>query len=272
MRFPWSAPPAPPPLPPPLTIAGKVLSFTAPSVTDSTFPAVATTVICIVLTIMAILIAKKRTKLALLPEHLRLGVTLAVRTHKSGAKFDVAMSSAQKAAFETALVEDFDSIETSLSKVDVSKATCRNPADTRAILDELEKRVGFAACNAQIVGVLREALVARGRAALARLPAAERGRSVLASRLILLLKKMGKLREARLLSEEALQARRATLGERHPSTLSSIHRMGLLLKEMGKLDEARPLLEEAAHLGKAAMGERHPDTLIFAADLDALLK
>ena len=95
---------------------------------------------------------------------------------------------------------------------------------------------------------------------------------MLASRLILLLKKMGKLREARLLSEEALQARRATLGDRHPSTLSSIHRMGLLLKEMGKLDEARPLLEEAAHLGKAAMGERHPDTLIFAADLDALLK
>ena len=270
--FPWSAPPAPPPLPPPLTIAGKVLSFTAPSVTDSTFPAIATAVICVVLTIVAILIAKKRTKLALLPDHLRLGVTLAVRTHKSGAKFDVAMSSAQKAALEKALVEDFDSIETSLSKVDVSKATCRNPADTRAILDELEKRVGFAACNTQIVGVLREALVARGRAALARLPAAERGRSVLASRLILLLKKMGKLREARLLSEEALQARRATLGDRHPSTLSSIHRMGLLLKEMGKLDEARPLLEEAAHLGKAAMGERHPDTLIFAADLDALLK
>ena len=135
MRFPWSAPPAPPPLPPPLTIAGKVLSFTAPSVTDSTFPAIATAVICIVLTIVAILIVKKRTKLALLPEHLRLGVTLAVRTHKSGAKFDVAMSSAQKAAFDTALVEDFDSIETSLSKVDVSKATCRNPADTRAILD-----------------------------------------------------------------------------------------------------------------------------------------
>ena len=272
MRFPWSAPPAPPPLPPSRTIVGKVLSITAPSVTDSTFPAIATAVICVVLTIMAILIARKRIKLALLPEHLRLGVTLAVRTHKSGAKFDVAMSSAQQAAFEKALIEDFDSIETSLSKVDVRTATCRNAADTRAILDELEKRVGFAACNTQIVSVLRETLVARGRAALARLPAAERGRSVLASRLILLLKDMGKLREARRLSEEALQARRATLGDRHPSTLASIHRMGLLLKEMGKLDEARPLLEEAAHLGKAAMGERHPDTLIFAADLDALLK
>ena len=37
----------------------------------------ATAVICIVLTIVAILIAKKRTKLALLPERLRLGVTLA---------------------------------------------------------------------------------------------------------------------------------------------------------------------------------------------------
>ena len=272
MRFPWSAPPAPPPLPPPLTIAGKVLSFTAPSVTDSTFPAIATAIICIVLTIVAILIAKKRTKLALLPEHLRLGVTLAVRTHKSGAKFDVAMSSAQKAAFETALVEDFDSIETSLSKVDVSKATCRNPADTRAILDELEKHVGFAACNTQIVGVLREALVARGRAALARLPEGERGTSVLLSNLGVLLRDMGKLEEARPLYEEYMQGCKETLGDRHPHTLVSINGMGALLQDLGKLEEARPLLEEGLQARRETLGDRHPHTLISISNMGQLLQ
>ena len=100
-------------------------------------------------------------------------------TQKSGAQFDVVMSSAQQAAFEEALVSDFDSIQTSLSKVDVRIATCRNPEDTKAILDELEQGVGFVACNTLVIGLLREALVTQGRAALARLPAAERGTSAL---------------------------------------------------------------------------------------------
>jgi len=60
-----------------------------------------------------------------------------------------------------------------------------------------------------------------------------------------LLLAMGKLEEARPLYEEALQARKETLGDRHPETLTSISNMGGLLKKMGKLHEARPLYEEA---------------------------
>ena len=92
------------------------------------------------------------------------------------------------------LVYDFDSIETSLSKVDVRSATCRNFDDTKAILDELEQGVGFVACNTLVIGLLHEALVAQGRAALARLPAAERGTSALIDNLGRLLKKMGQLK------------------------------------------------------------------------------
>ena len=61
----------------------------------------------------------------------------------------------------------------------------------------------------------------------------------------LLMHDMGQLEEARPLYEEALQARRETLGDRHPSTLSSIKNMGQLLKDMGQLKEAKPLLREA---------------------------
>ena len=46
-------------------------------------------------------------------------------TQASGARFEVVMSAEQQAAFETALVEDFDSIATKLSEVDVRKAVCR---------------------------------------------------------------------------------------------------------------------------------------------------
>ena len=45
----------------------------------------------------------------------------------------------------------------------------------------------------------------------------------------LLLQDMGQLEEARPLYEEALQARRETLGDRHPNTLVSISGMGTLL-------------------------------------------
>ena len=72
---------------------------------------------------------------------------------------------------------------------------------------------------------------------------------------------MGKREEARPLFEEALQACRATLGDRHPSTLTSINNLGLLLHAMGKLEEARPLLEEALQAQRETLGDRHPDTL-----------
>ena len=71
--------------------------------------------------------------------------------------------------------------------------------------------MGFDQCNALVVGLLREALVAQGRAALGRLPAAERRGSVLLYNMGYLLERMGKLEEARPLYEEELQARRETL-------------------------------------------------------------
>ena len=62
------------------------------------------------------------------------------------------------------------------------------------------------------------------------------------------------------LFEEALQARRETLGDR---TLGPISNMGQLLKTMGKLAEARPLYEEGlqVRVGLETLGDRHPHTL-----------
>ena len=111
-------------------------------------------------------------------------------TQASGARFDLMMSSAQQRAFETALVDNFDSIKASLSRVDVRTCECRNKEDTKAILAELEKDVGFVECNKLVVGLLNGALAEQGRLALGRLPAAERGTSKLIFFLALLLKVM----------------------------------------------------------------------------------
>ena len=83
-------------------------------------------------------------------------ITEVYHTQKSGAQFDVVMSSAQQVAFEEALVDDFESIEASLAKVDVRTATCRKEEDTKAILGELERDVGFVACNTLVLGLLRD--------------------------------------------------------------------------------------------------------------------
>ena len=74
------------------------------------------------------------------------------------------------------------------------------------------------------------------------------------------------------LFEEALQARRAALGDRHPATLISISNMGSLLQAMGKLEEARPLVEEALQARRETLGNRHPDTLLSIGNLADLLR
>ena len=67
----------------------------------------------------------------------------------------------------------------------------------------------------------------------------------------MLLKAQGKLDEAGVLLREALEASRATLGDRHPDTLGSINNLGRLLHDQGRLGEAETLLLEA-HDGCAA--------------------
>ena len=60
----------------------------------------------------------------------------------------------------------------------------------------------------------------------------------------MLLEAMGKLDEARPLLEEALQARRETLGDRHPDTLRSVGNTGDLLEHQGMLSAAIPFFTE----------------------------
>ena len=123
--------------------------------------------------------------------------------------------------------------------MDVRTAECRNPDDTKAILNELEQGV---ACNTLVLGLLREALIAQARLALGRLPAAERGTSALTNNLGRLLMDMGKLEEARPLLEEVMQTSKETLGDRHPRTLSYIGNMADLLRATGFLAEAELIL------------------------------
>ena len=117
--------------------------------------------------------------------------------------------------------------------------------------------MGFDKCNTLVVGLLREALVAQGWAALGRLPAAERRGNQLLRSMGVLLTFMGHLEEARPLFEERLQGDRETMGDRHPGTLTSIGFLAVLLEKQGKLDEATPLRTEVLEGYVLLYGKEH---------------
>ena len=118
--------------------------------------------------------------------------------------------------------------------------------------------MGFDKCNTLVVGLLREALVAQGQAALGRLSAAERRGSPLLYSMARLLQDMGKLEEARPLYEERLQGERERLGDLHRGTLRSIYNLADLLEKKGKLVEANSLYTEVleGHVLEYGMEDR----------------
>ena len=58
---------------------------------------------------------------------------------------------------------------------------------------------------------------------------------------------------------EALEATRATLGSKHPDTLTSMGILAQLLQAQGRLDEAEALAREALAGRRSALGDAHPD-------------
>jgi non-specific serine/threonine protein kinase/serine/threonine-protein kinase len=74
------------------------------------------------------------------------------------------------------------------------------------------------------------------------------------------------------LQESALATRRRVLGEKHPSTLTSINNMGFLLQAQGKLAEAEPYFREGLEKFRRVLGAEHPDTLASINNMGDLLQ
>ena len=83
---------------------------------------------------------------------------------------------------------------------------------------------------------------------------------------------MGKLTEARPLYQQALGARRETLGDRHADTLGSIYSLASLLEQQGKLAEAIPLFVEELAACESLLCTKHEQTRDSATHLTKLLR
>jgi tetratricopeptide (TPR) repeat protein len=196
-----------------------------------------------------------------------------VKALAKGATLHVVLAPADVDGFEALLLRRFGEIAGIVAGIDAADAQITKIEDRNYILAEVAQlEGGIGAVTATVCASLREWLAAEGRAALARMPREERAMSVLQNQLGRLLHYQGKLDEAGVLLRDALEASRATLGDRHPKTLTSINHLGLLLQYQGKLDEAGVLLREALEARRATLGDRHPDTLESMNNLGGLLQ
>jgi TPR repeat protein/CHAT domain-containing protein len=77
----------------------------------------------------------------------------------------------------------------------------------------------------------------------------------------------GLFKEALPLAEKAWNIRKKILGEKHPSTLTSLTYLAFIHKQLGHLTEALPLSEKGYRLFLEVLGEKHPSTLTSLTNL-----
>ena len=119
-----------------------------------------------------------------------------VKTLAKGCTLHVALSPADVDGFEALLTRRFDEIAGIVAAIDVCDAQISKEEDREYILGEVGKlEGGLGSVTASVCESLREWLAAEGKAALGRMGAEERGKSVLLDRLATLLQDQGKPNE-----------------------------------------------------------------------------
>ena len=146
-----------------------------------------------------------------------------------GCAFEIIMTPSEEESFEAALLTDFDSIRTRISKIDVKNADAFEKADKETIWQLVSNEMGFVRVNEAVMAKLQDWLATTALAALDKLPQSERGVSTLINQVAVLLEEQGKLQQAEPLCIEALDACRATLGNHHRNTLNTEGNYGILL-------------------------------------------
>lgn len=81
----------------------------------------------------------------------------------------------------------------------------------------------------------------------------------------------GHVTQAQQLLDMELAARRITLGENHPNTVTSVNNLAAALSLRGEFPRARALLEQAIEVRRKALGDRHADLLTPLNNLGVVL-
>jgi len=194
-----------------------------------------------------------------------------VSTVNTKADFQVLMSPWNQDTFAIALMEECDRIAGKLCKVDLRQAEACSKSDEANIKKAVENSAGFEEVNKKVIGIMREWMTRCGRKSLAEIPPGERALSNLQNNLGELLFQQGKLEEARDLLEEAVAAKRSTLGVQNELTIKTISNLGAIYLELEEVDKGEALLREALAAARKICRPEDPATISACYSLANLL-
>ncbi len=191
----------------------------------------------------------------------------------SGAHFGVALPPSQRAQFLSEIVERSGAFYDMLSKVNTAKSECSRDADKDDIFAAVRRLDGgFTGLDRSVLKTVTEWLEQQLEEEIGRAVVTERVRDEcnLIRALGGLFENKGEYNDALPLYEECLVKRKRILGDDHPDTLQSLHRVAVLFDRKGEHQRALPLYEECLAKRKRILGDDHPDTLQSLNDLAAL--
>jgi len=182
-------------------------------------------------------------------------------TLKSDSRFEIAMSAKEHENFiKDAINNPTGMIDTMLSVINAEKSTAFLPQDRDRIFEVIREEVGFSKINSLVFEQLRQWVIGVGEKEL-KMNQDEKRHPGLLRMLGLLYQGQGNYQTSQPLLEEALEKRKATLGDVHPNTLTSMNNLASLYQDQGKYNAAEPLYVECLEKSKSALGDDHPGTL-----------
>ena len=176
-------------------------------------------------------------------------------TQAAKAELHVHVPPSEAKSLEAALLNEFDSIMASISRVDSRAATCWTVDDERMIHSAIESGPGHKQMNEVVVTELRKWVARAGEKALAQLAPADRGTSLLINQLVFVLVNEGRVDEAVKLGREAVEAKQERLGASDNESIKAVANLAIALREQSRRNEAAVLLLER-QVGKAAEVEQ----------------
>ena len=81
---------------------------------------------------------------------------------------------------------------------------------------------------------------------------------------------MGRYDEAEPLYRQALEIRKAALGETHPDYAQSLNNLAVLYYDMKRYADAEPLMAEALRIFEATLPPEHPSIAASRRDLELI--
>lgn len=150
----------------------------------------------------------------------------------SDSEFHVALSSAQKRNFEENLDKDFESIRSSLEKIDARNASAHSPNDKKMIFDTIRESVGFLKLNAMIQMYLQNWLAETGKQSLEKLEKAHRE---YCKRLTVMMPRAKKKE-----SKKQIKEKERTM---HIKSAMFRNSLGKLFRDQGKFKESKEMFE-----------------------------